>query len=370
LKTSGEVTDHDFMARAILLAARGRGRTSPNPMVGALVVSADGVVVGSGYHEVAGGPHAEVAALHAAGSRARGATLYCTLEPCCHTGRTGPCTERLLEAGVRRVVAATRDPNPLVSGGGFEQLRRGSVEVTEGIGAPEALRLNRAFFKWIRTGRPHVMLKAAVTLENQMAGTAGVPLRITSAAADRHVHRERAAVDAIAVGSSTVLADDPRLTARGAWRSRALTRVVFDRRLRTPPTARLFSTCAAGPVIIMSTRSAVAALPERVRALEVAGAEIEAIDGERIAEALERLGARGVTSLVVEGGARLHEAFWQAAEVDMVRIYVAPIPGGGPGTSWLDCRQLPLLASAHRMQPEVIAQLGPDVRIDYVHRAD
>lgn len=357
------------MARALLVAARGRGRTSPNPMVGAVVVSAEGVVVGSGHHEGAGGPHAEVVALRAAGSAARGATLYCTLEPCCHTGRTGPCTRHILEAGIRRVVAAVRDPNPRVSGGGFEQLQRGGVDVSEGIGAAEALRLNAAFFKWIRTGRPHVMLKAAVTLGNEIAGAHGVPVRITSGPAFRHAHRERAAVDAIAVGSGTVIADDPLLTARAAWRPRPLTRVVFDRRLRTPPTARLFSTCAAGPVIIMSTPSALAARPGQARALEAAGAEIETTDGERIGEALERLGARGVTSLMVEGGASLHAAFWQGAEADTVRLYVAPSPGGA-GLRWLDTERLPILGTAGGMRPAVVAQLGPDVRIDYVHRAD
>lgn len=358
------------MARALLLARRGRGRTSPNPMVGAVVVSPEGVVVGSGYHKVAGGPHAEVAALVEAGSRADGATLYCTLEPCCHTGRTGPCTERILAARVRRVVAAMRDPNPRVSGGGFERLRARGVEVLEGVCGAEAQRLNAPFLKWIQTGRPHVTLKVALTLANEMAGAQGARQRITSAAADRDVHRERAAVDAIAVGSRTVLADDPLLTARGAWRGGPLARVVYDRRLRTPPSSRLFSTCAAGPVIIMSDASEVAAHPVRARALEAAGAEIELLEGEWIRESLVRLGARGVTSLIVEGGAALHAAFWEAGDVDHVRLYLAPSPGRG-GTAWLDAARLPLLAGQPKPS-ESITQLGPDVRVDieYVHRLD
>jgi diaminohydroxyphosphoribosylaminopyrimidine deaminase / 5-amino-6-(5-phosphoribosylamino)uracil reductase len=335
--------------------------------------------VGSGYHAVAGGPHAEVIALRAAGERARGATLYCTLEPCCHVGRTGPCTRLIRDAGIARVVAATRDPNPLVAGGGFAELRAAGVEVVDGVRAEDAARLNAPFFTWIRAGRPHVTLKVAVTLGNRIAGEAGATRRITSAAADRDVQRERAAIDALAVGSSTVLADDPRLTARGAWRDRPLTRVIFDRRLRVPPTARVFSTCAAGPVIIMSTRSAMTARPERVRAFEAAGAEVVAAgtevdppagpdDGGRLADALQRLGRRGVTSLVVEGGGRLHEACWRAGVVDAVVLYIAPWDAGEPGPRWLDAAGLPLLG--HGMAPLSVTQLGPDVRIRYVHRPD
>lgn len=363
--------DRAFMQRALLLARRGRGRTSPNPMVGAVVVTGEGVVAGSGYHEVAGGPHAEVVALHAAGPRARGATMYCTLEPCCHVARTGPCTERILEAGIRRVVAASRDPNPRVDGGGFAELRRRGVEVVEGICEDEATRLNAPFFTWIRAGRPYVVLKAALTIDNCVAGAGGERLAITSAASNRRIHRARAAVDAIGVGSSTILTDDPQLNARGAYRSRPLTRVIFDRRLRTPPSARVFSTLAAGSVIIMSTAGAVAAHPERAGALERAGAEIEALDdrnGHRLEAALEQLGARGITSLLVEGGPTLHRAFWQARMVDALHVFIAPDAARAPAGAlrWLDAGELPLSS----LVPVSVRQCGRDVHVEYVYRPD
>lgn len=358
--------DSAFMERALLLAARGCGTTSPNPMVGAVIVSAEGIVVGSGYHEVAGGPHAEVVALQAAGERARGATLYCTLEPCCHVGRTGPCTLRILDAGITRVVAAMRDPNPRVAGGGFRQLREHGVQVVEGEGANEAARLNAAFFTWVRTGRPRVTAKAALTLDNMVAGAGGTRLAITSATANRAIHRDRAAVDAIAVGSGTILADDPLLTARGVWRRRPLARVVFDRSLRTPPSARLFSTSAAGPVIIMSTAAAIAAHPDRARALERAGAEVEAMAGDELTGGLERLGERGLTSLLLEGGPQLQRAFVAAGLVDALQLYIAPVTAGTPGTRWLDAREWPIGPTLPAVRP-----CGPDVRVDIdVHGID
>jgi diaminohydroxyphosphoribosylaminopyrimidine deaminase/5-amino-6-(5-phosphoribosylamino)uracil reductase len=356
------------MERALLLARRGRGRTSPNPMVGAVVVNAEGVVVASGYHESAGGPHAEVVALDIAGGRARGATLYCTLEPCCHTGRTGPCTERILQAGIRRVVFASRDPNPRVSGGGCTLLRRHGLDVTEGVCEDEARRLNAPFFTWIQSGRPYVVLKAAVTIDNRVAGIGAARLQITSDAANRRVHRDRAAVDALGVGSSTVLADDPQLTARGAYRARPLTRVIFDRRLRTPPSARVFATVQSGPVIMMTTAEAVGANPERVRALERAGAEVEAIgasSGRALETALERLGSREITSLIVEGGPTLHRAFWQARLVDAVQLFIAPDAApDGAAPQWLAQAEL----AAACVAPVRVRQCGRDALLEYVYR--
>ncbi|HSL23263.1 MAG TPA: bifunctional diaminohydroxyphosphoribosylaminopyrimidine deaminase/5-amino-6-(5-phosphoribosylamino)uracil reductase RibD [Vicinamibacterales bacterium] len=360
------VDDVQFMQRALFLAERGRGRTSPNPMVGAVVVSPDGVVVGSGFHEIAGGPHAEIVALHAAGERTRGATLYCTLEPCCHLGRTGPCTARICAAGIARVVAAVGDPNPRVAGGGFRELRAHGIEVREGVCASDAVRLNTAFFTWVRTGRPQVTAKVAVTLDNRVAAGEEQRTPITSAEANRAVHLDRAAFDAIAVGSGTLLADDPLLTARGAWRARPLVRVVFDRSLRTPPSARLFSTSSAGPVIIMSTAADIAARPERVRALERAGAEVEAMPGDQLTGGLERLGHRGVTSLLVEGGPGLHRAFWQSRLIDALQLYLAPVTAGERGVRWLDAGELRLPIGRSRARC-----LGPDVRVDVdVHGTD
>src|SRR3954469_18422446 len=246
------------MARALALAERGRGRTSPNPMVGAVVIDRDGVVVGSGFHEAVGGPHAEVHALAEAGPRARGATLYCTLEPCCHQGRTGPCVSKIVDAGVARVVAAVEDPNPAVRGRGFAFLRERGVRVEVGLGAEQAVTLNQPFFTLMREGRPFVILKAATSTDGRIAEAPGVRTPLTSSAANRHAQRVRAEVDAIAVGSGTILIDDPELTARGAFRDRPLTRVIFDRRLRTPAQARVLSTPEAGPVIIVTTAGAAA----------------------------------------------------------------------------------------------------------------
>ncbi len=356
------LTPADYMDRALFHAARGWGRTSPNPVVGALVVSPDGVVVGHGSHERAGEPHAEIQALAVAGDRARGSTLYCTLEPCSHVGRTGPCAARIVEAGIGRVVAAIEDPNPLVHGRGFDYLRSRGVEVRVGLRAEEARRLNLPFFTMIGAGRPFVTLKAATSLDGCLAAAAGERTALTSAAANRHAHAIRAAVDAIAVGVGTILADDPRLTARGPYRERPLTRVIFDRRLRMPPTARVLSTVDAGPVIIMTTPES-AGRPERA-ALEMHGAEVVATDGT-IRAGLAALGARRIGSLLLEGGAALGAAAWDEDVVDQVRLYVAPRVIGPAGVRFLDGRSFRPGALDHvRVEP-----LGPDAMIEgYVHR--
>ena len=239
------------MRRALEHARRGLGRTTPNPAVGACVVTGDGVVVGS--HERAGGPHAEVIALEEAGVWARDSTLYCTLEPCVHSGRTGPCTERIVAAGIVRVVAAMEDPFPLVRGRGFAALRERGIAVETGVGRDDAVRLNQPFLTTVRERRPFVILKAATSLDGRLAAAPGVRTRLTSTAAVRHAQYQRAQVDAVAIGSGTLLVDDPLLTARLVYRERPLTRVIFDRRLRADPDARIFSTIAAGPVIILTS---------------------------------------------------------------------------------------------------------------------
>ncbi len=266
------MTDADFMRRALFHAGRAEGVTTPNPLVGAVVVSPDGVVVGQGRHPRAGAPHAEVFALDDAGDRARGATLFVNLEPCCHTGRTGPCTRRIIAAGIRRVVAAMRDPNPLVSGKGFEELRANGVEVDVGLLQDEAARMNRAFAIVQTEGRPMVIAKAASSVDARIAAAPGVRTQLTSAEANRRTQRLRAAVDAIGVGSGTMLADDPILTVRDCYRPRPLARVVFDRELRTPATARVFATLDSGPVIFVTTEAAASRYPERTQALITAGA--------------------------------------------------------------------------------------------------
>ncbi len=357
-----------FMGRALALAERGRGRTSPNPMVGAVVVDKDGVVVGRGFHEAAGGPHAEIHALNDAGELARGATLYCTLEPCCHTGRTGPCAPEVVAAGIARAVIAIEDPNPLVGGGGIAHLRRHGIDVTLGVRRDEAERLNRPFFTRIRCQRPFVTMKAAVSLDDRVAAAPGVRTQLTGAAAHRAIHRDRAEIDALAVGSETVLVDDPLLTPRGAYRARPLLRVVFDRRLRIGPSARLLSTLEAGPVIIISTPQAADTAPERVRALTNAGARVELAPPEDgIRTALGMLAAEGVTSLVVEGGPRLHAAFWSARVVDRVQLYVALRTLGSAAVPWVP---FPVLASGRVTEVSAVP-VGEDVRIEgYVHWLD
>ncbi len=315
------------MGRALFLAERGRGTTSPNPMVGAVVVSRDGIILGQGAHRRAGGPHAEVVALDAAGDAARGATLYCTLEPCCHTGRTGPCTERIHAAGVSRVVAALEDPNPRVAGGGYAWLRAHGISVETGVEVEEARRQNAAFVTWMRHRRPHVTLKVALSRDG-FAGRSDAPVKLTGAAMDRATHAERAAVDAIAVGSSTVLIDDPRLTARQAFRQRPLVRVVFDRRGRVTPRARLLQTLDAGPVIMFV--SAECAGSSAADALRRAGATVLTMpEGrESLSTALTQLAEREVLSLLVEGGPTLHRALWDAALVDRVQCIETPIELG------------------------------------------
>lgn len=357
------MTSIQHMERALFLAARGRGRTRPNPLVGAVVVASDGVVVGQGAHERAGQPHAEVHALNAAGPRARGATLYCTLEPCCHVGRTGPCAHLIVAAGIARVVAAVEDPNPLVSGHGFAYLRGHGVDVEIGVGAGAATAMNQPFFTLMRAGRPFVILKAATSVDGRIAARAGARTALTSAPANRHAQLVRAEVDAIGIGSGTLLVDDPLLTPRGAFRELPLTRVIFDRRLRTPPTARVLSTGEAGPVIIVT--SAAAAARDAVRApLEARGAEIAIAPDASFGAALKLLGDRGIGSLLLEGGAALHAAAWEEGLVDFMRLYVSPHVLGPEGVPLLDGRPFTSAALIDRR----VEPLGADVLIEgYVH---
>lgn len=366
-------SDAAYMARTLALAERGRGRTTPNPLVGALVVDEEGVIVGRGVHEHAGGPHAEVRALADAGPRARGATLYCTLEPCCHTGRTGPCAPVVAEAGIRRVVVALEDPNPLVAGGGLEYLRRKGIDVEVGVLRGEAARQNRPFLSRMTRGRPLITMKVAVSLDGCVAAEPGTRTALTGAAANRLIHRERAEVDAIAVGSGTVLTDDPLLTARGAYRFRPLTRVVFDRRLRTPPEARLFSTLAAGPVIIVTTAAAIATAPARARALRSAGALLEAVLDDESASAgflraaFRRPAFADVNALLVEGGPTLHASFWRSGLVDRLELFITPHHLRPHGVVWA-ATEVGTIASL----TETCARfVGDDVLIEgYVHRFD
>lgn len=357
--------DAKWIGEALALAEGSRGRTAPNPVVGACVVTSAGELVGKGSTAPTGGPHAEVQALDAAGARARGATLYSTLEPCAHVGRTGPCTERIIAAGIVRVVSSMGDPFPLVSGRGFATLRAHGIKIDVGEGYTAAVQLNRAYLGAIAAGRPFVVLKAATSLDGRIAAREGVRTRLTSAMANHHVHKDRAQSDAIAVGSRTVIVDDPLLTVRGVRCARPLARVVFDRRLRTPPTARLFSTRDAGPVIILTSPSAAEVNSEGVRALEAAGATLIAVDSDGVAAGLRALVSQGIYSLILEGGAEMHRAAWDEGVVDFVSLYIAPVSLGSDGVPLLAGRGLPLTA----LDDMHIEALGPDVLIEgYVHR--
>ena len=329
-----------MMRRALFHAARAQGVTTPNPVVGAVLVAPDGVIVGQGHHERAGGPHAEVVALEAAGARASGATMYVTLEPCCHVGRTGPCTQRILDAGVTRVVVATLDPFPRVSGRGVEVLRAAGVAVDVGVEGPAARRLNAGFLSAHERHRPFVIVKAAASADGRIALAPGVRTAISGPEAHRRTQRLRAAVDAIAVGSGTVLADDPHLSVRDVVRQRPWYRVVFDRRLRTPLDAALLATPSEGQVIMVAPADAVASRAGHVADLTARGAIV--LEAETLEAACRRLVPLGIQTLLVEGGAALHRSFWEADLVDRVHLVAAPdaigdagIPVfGGVGVPW------------------------------------
>jgi len=357
--------DEAHMATALALAGRGRGRTSPNPLVGAVIVDDSGVVVGTGFHERAGEAHAEVYALRAAGARARGATLYCTLEPCSHTGRTGPCAVAVADAGIRRVVAAMQDPYPEVAGRGFAYLRDHGVEVAVGVREAEAQRLNEVFVTNVVARRPFVVAKIAVSLDNAVAAAPGARTSISGPASQRHAQSVRAEVAAIGIGSGTLLADDPVLTARDVWRARPLIRVVFDRRLRMAPGARLCDTLDRGPILLVTTRAATEAHPDRAHALAGRGVTILAREDDALAPAVADLLGYGVTSLLLEGGPALHAAAWTAGVVDRVRCYVSPVALGPGRVPW----SMPPSFGLAALGPTRAEPLGDDVLIEAdVHR--
>ena len=305
-------------------------------MVGALVVDDEGVIVGRGAHRIAGGPHAEVVALEDAGPHARGATLYCTLEPCSHTGRTGPCAPLVSKAGIRRAVVAMDDPHPLVNGRGLAHLRERGVDVTVGVEREAAERQNAAFLTGILERRPYIILKVALSVDGCVAAAPGARTTLTGPAASRRVQRQRAEVDAIGVGSGTILTDDPLLTARGAYRSRPLTRIIFDRRLRTPPSAKVFMSLDSGPIIVVSSDRTRSSAPDRAAALSAAGAQLLVPAEDDLRSACRAIYGAGVTSLVLEGGPALYSAALTSDLVDAIDFYVAPRRIGSGGVPWLD----------------------------------
>ncbi|WP_206831391.1 bifunctional diaminohydroxyphosphoribosylaminopyrimidine deaminase/5-amino-6-(5-phosphoribosylamino)uracil reductase RibD [Alicyclobacillus fructus] len=320
--------DERYMRMALDVARLGEGQTSPNPMVGCVVVH-DGLIVGQGAHLEAGTPHAEVHALRMAGERARGATLYVTLEPCNHHGRTPPCTDAILAAGVRRVVVAALDVDPRTAGLGVNRLRDAGIEVEVGVLEKEARDLNRHFFHRVRTGRPYVIYKVAMTLSGHVAASSGHSQYVTGPAARVDVHRLRQIIPAIGVGVGTVLADNPELTARdlaaGTRRDRQPLRVVFDTHLRTPPTARLLA--APGRTLILTSHRA-ARTEAAARLIDRGGVRVVPVserDGRlHLDEALRAVAEEGANALLLEGGPTLASALLQMRLIDEVRVYLAP----------------------------------------------
>lgn len=333
-------TDRHFLAHAIELAGRGACAVQPNPLVGAVIVK-DGQVLGEGWHAELGGAHAEVAAINAAGAAdLHGATLYVSLEPCCHQGRTPPCTDAILAAGITRVVVAADDPSEKASGRGLGILRDEGVviDVDGGELSARARRDNQAFRKHARSGLPWVVFKSAMTLDGKVATRTGDSQWISSEDSRRRAHEWRAAADAVAVGIGTALADDPRLTARvtlpGGREPRQPRRVVFDATARLPLTAKLVTEAPEIPLTVVVSRAAPRAATE---ALAGAGAEIVTASGAndpaRVTSALAQLGEQGVSSILLEGGPRLAGAFMDAGQIDELRIFLAPLLVGGRGAS-------------------------------------
>lgn len=356
--------DDRWMRKALALADVSNGHTSPNPAVGAVVVR-NSVCVGAGFHPRAGEPHAEVFALREAGQAARGATLYTTLEPCSHVGRTPPCADLILDCGIARVVSALEDPDLRVSGQGHARLREAGVTVCVGVLATEAGRTHGAYRKWKRTGRPFVTMKIAMSLDGKTATAAGESQWITSSAARLEGHRLRNRHDAILVGVGTVLADDPSLTTRLPDGGRDALRIVLDSRARTPVTAQMLTQVGeAGTVIAVGPD----AEPERIEALMTAGAQVWRLPGSRgvaIEAVLERCGSEDILSVLVEGGSRVHGSFVAARAVDRCVAFVAPkVLGGASATPAVGGVGLARLADALALEAWEPRLCGPDVMLD------
>lgn len=359
--------DEYFMQRAVILALKGKGKTSPNPVVGCVIVKA-GKILAEGYHRKAGAPHAERIALRKiSAAEARGATLYVTLEPCSIRGKTPPCVPAIVSAGIRRVVAACRDPNPKVNGRGIAWLKKEGVSVTEGVLRETCERLNRPFEKFIRRGVPYVTLKAALTLDGKIATAGGESKWISNAASRRRVHKLRREADAILVGSATVRADDPRLDVRlpGKKGRKNPAVVVLSAGLDLPTGGRLFA--IKGRRLIVATRRT--ASEKKRRALIRKGAEIWSLKsdgngGVDLRDLLKRLGREGMTHLLVEGGAKVYSAFVSRRLADRLVLFVAPKLLGGGGLDWLPGLRIPTIKKALKLEDVSTQMLGDNILIE------
>ncbi|TML82279.1 MAG: bifunctional diaminohydroxyphosphoribosylaminopyrimidine deaminase/5-amino-6-(5-phosphoribosylamino)uracil reductase RibD [Actinobacteria bacterium] len=365
-QTLGTERDAGHLRRAIELAREARGMTSPNPLVGAVIVK-DGRVIGEGFHAAAGLPHAERVALGACSQDPAGATMYVSLEPCCHTGRTPPCTDAIVEARIKRVVVASDDPSDEASGRGLGILRDEgiSVEMVDGDVAAAARLINQPFRKHARTGRPLVVMKTAMTLDGKVATSTGDSRWISGEASRARAHRWRAELDAVAVGIGTALADDPLLTARVEAVPRQPRRVIFDSEGRLPLRSSLLRSLDEAPVIVICSR---AASRTRTQALSSAGADVITVAGEneaaRVRAALHELGSRDVQSLLLEGGPHLAGAFLDAGEVDEMRVFIAPIVAGGrQARSPIEGQGFQLIGAARRALAREVEEIGDDALI-------
>jgi len=361
-------TDTTYMRRAIRLAERGRGLASPNPPVGALVVQG-GRIVAEGFHRGPGTPHAEIEAIDKAGPECAGATLYVTLEPCTHQGRTPPCAPRVIEAGFARVVVGATDPNPLVNGRGVVALQSGGCEVATGVAEAEAERLIGAFAKFIRTRRPFVTAKIAVSLDGRAAAADGSSQWITGPSARRDSHRVRASADAVLVGVGTVLHDDPQLTVRlRGYAGRQPLRIVLDSSIRTPATASVLDD--KGPTLVATTDKATA---EADAALVARGAEVLRAPSREgrvdLAALLETLGRRDATHVLIEGGPTVIGDAVERGLVDRYLFYVAPklLGSGGPGA--VSALLAPTITDARELRVESVRHLGADLKIEAYPRS-
>ena len=358
--------DRRFMQLALALGRRGLGRTWPNPAVGAVVVK-DGVIVGRGWTQPGGRPHAEPEALKRAGEAARGATLYVTLEPCSHFGKSPPCADAIVAAGIVRVVASIEDPNPEVAGQGFAKLRAAGIAVDVGLGATEVTHDHAGHIRRIRDRRPHVILKLAVSSDDKIAGAAGKTVSITGEAARTRVHLLRAQSDAILVGIGTVLADDPLLTCRlPGMEARSPVRVVLDRALRIPGSSRLVHSARQTPLWVMTSETAEAAAAARLGA---AGAQVMRIHatprGLDLPAVLRALSERGITRLMVEGGARVASSFVAAGLADEIWLLRGPGAIGADGVSALDATPIPAVTQSPAFKVRASETLGKDTLTIY-----
>ena len=353
------LSDERPMRRALALAELGRGAVEPNPMVGAVVVDATGQVVGEGWHARFGGPHAEVVAFAAAGERARGGTLYVSLEPCCHVGKTPPCTDSVLHSGVSRVVVAGVDPFPKVAGGGIGILRAAGLTVDVGLCEAEARSLNAPYFKLLSAGQPWVIAKWAMTLDGKIATRVGDSKWISNEESRRRVHELRGQVDAVLVGRGTVIADDPLLTARPAG-PRVAARAVLSASGELPVRSQLADTARDVPVIVFTR----AGNEVRLKGWADAGAEVVALADCTVPAILSDLGRRRFTNVLVEGGAGVLGAFHDADGIDEVRAYIAPkLVGGVTAPGPMAGQGFARIADSTRFDEVSVTAVGSDVCI-------